>query len=138
MTEEVFNAGNADMNNITTTEMGQEPQGQEAGFTAYTEKDAGAVYGGKREKPDPSTLVPDEDGIKEYVTKDMIIGDIISWYPDTALVLMKCGMHCITCGISQFESLEQACEVHGLYVDDVAKVVNDYLTQTLEPKQEGE
>ncbi|MCR5213079.1 MAG: DUF1858 domain-containing protein [Eubacterium sp.] len=123
------------MDNITTKEMGQEPQGSE--YNMYTEKDAGKVYGGPKEKPDPSTLVPDEDGIKPFVTPDMIIGDIITWYPDTALVLMKCGMHCISCGISQFETLDQACAVHGLYVDDVAKVVNDYLTQTLDgPKSE--
>ncbi len=95
-----------------------------------------AVYGGPKEKPDESTLRVDEDGIREYVTPDMIIGDIISWYPDASLVLMKCGMHCITCGVSQYESLEQACAVHGLYVDDVAKVVNDYLTQTLSKKEE--
>ena len=94
------------------------------------------VYGERPEKPDASSLKVDEDGIKEYVTPDMIIGDIITWYPDAALVLMKCGMHCITCGVSQYESLEQACQVHGLYVDDVAKVVNDYLTQTLDAKTE--
>ncbi len=92
------------------------------------------VYGERSEKPDASSLKVDDDGIKEYVTPDMIIGDIITWYPDAALVLMKCGMHCITCGVSQYESLEQACQVHGLYVDDVAKVVNDYLTQTLDAK----
>ena len=91
----------------------------------------GKVYGVPAEKPDVSTLNVDEDGITEYVTPDMIIGDIITCYPDASLVLMKCGMHCISCGVSQFESLEQACAVHGLYVDDVAKVVNDYLTQTL-------
>ena len=96
----------------------------------------GKVYGVPAERPDVSTLNVDEDGITEYVTPDMIIGDIITWYPDASLVLMKCGMHCISCGVSQFESLAEACAVHGLYVDDVAKVVNDYLTQTLGGKQE--
>ncbi|MCR5104249.1 MAG: DUF1858 domain-containing protein [Eubacterium sp.] len=87
-------------------------------------------------KPELASLKVDEDGITEYVNKDMLIGDIITWYPDAALVLMKCGMHCISCGVSQFESLDQACAVHGLYTDDVAKVVNDYLTQTLGGKEE--
>ena len=95
------------------------------------------VYGERPAKPDPATLKVDEDGIKEFVTPDMIIGDIITWYPDAALVLMKCGMHCISCGVSQFESLEQACQVHGLYVDDVAKVVNDFLTLTIGDKEES-
>ena len=143
MAEEVFNAGNADTSKITTS-VSEGAAGAEAfsepelGFAAYTEKDAGKVFGGAKEKPDVSTMNVDEDGITEYVTGDMIIGDIITWYPDTALVLMKCGMHCISCGVSQFESLEQACAVHGLYVDDVAKVVNDYLTQTLGGKPKAE
>lgn len=115
MAEEVFNAGNADMENIETKVM-DEPEKK---------------YGGVPQKPDESTLPVDEDGIREYVNKDMLIGDIITWYPDAALVLMKCGMHCVSCGVSQFESLDQACAVHGLFTDDVAKVVNDYLTQTL-------
>ena len=89
------------------------------------------TYGGVPEKPDAEGLRIDEDGIVEYVNKDMRIGDMIAWYPDAALVLMKCGMHCISCGVSQFETLEQACAVHGLETDDVAKVVNDFLTQTL-------
>ena len=110
MADEVFNAGNADLGSITSKVMNV--------------------------KPDEAELTVDEDGITEYINKDMIIGDIITWYPDTALVLMKCGMHCISCGVSQFETLEQACAVHGLYVDDVAKVVNDYLTQTLGGKKE--
>ena len=119
---EEYNAGNVNPENITTTVM----EG------ASEEKRYGAV----KEKPDPSTLPVDEDGLTVYVTKDMVIGDIISWYPDAMLVLMKCGMHCVTCGVSQFETLDEACMVHGLYADDVAKVVNDYLTQTLNKPEE--
>lgn len=127
MAEEVFNAGNADMNNITTRVMNEEDIPSEATEVKIDENTG---------KPELESLKVDEDGITEYVNKDMLIGDIITWYPDAALVLMKCGMHCISCGVSQFESLDQACAVHGLYTDDVAKVVNDYLTQTLGGKEE--
>ena len=124
MAEEVFNAGNVDAENITSKVMD--------GMAASDDGKSLNLGGdNKTERPDPSTLKVDEDGIIEYVTPDMIIGDIIRWYPDASLVLMKCGMHCITCGVSQYESLDQACAVHGLYTDDVAKVVNDFLTQTL-------
>ncbi len=94
MAEEIYNAGNADIDKI-------------------------------------EALPVDEDGIIEYVNKDMLIGDIIAKYPDAALVLMKCGMHCVSCGVSAYETLDQACAVHGLYTDDIMKVVNDFLTQTL-------
>ena len=129
MAEEVFNAGNVDAENITSKVMD--------GMAASDDGKSLNLGGdNKTERPDPSTLKVDEDGIIEYVTPDMIIGDIIRWYPDASLVLMKCGMHCITCGVSQYESLDQACAVHGLYTDDVAKVLNDYLTQTLGDKKE--
>ena len=36
------------------------------------------------------------------------------------------------------ETLEQAAAVHGYDPDDVAKIVNDYLTQTLKNKDEAE
>jgi hybrid cluster-associated redox disulfide protein len=123
MSEEVFNAGNADMENIKTTVMGDNEEA-----AVKEEKPAAEEKPGK---PSLESLNVDEDGITEYVTPDMLIGDIITWYPDASLVLMKCGMHCISCGVSQFETLDQACAVHGLYTDDVAKVVNDYLTMTL-------
>ena len=123
MAEEKFNAGNADIISITTRVMDADQ------IPSEEKEEAGG-------KPSLESLKVDEDGITEYVTPDMLIGDIITWYPDAALVLMKCGMHCISCGVSQFESLDQACAVHGLYTDDVAKVVNDYLTQTLGGKEE--
>jgi len=128
--EEIYNAGNADISNIKTVE-GAVAEDKQCDYTQSCDNNKDKVYGGIPEKPDASTLNVDEDGIKEYVNKDMLIGDIIAWYPDAALVLMRCGMHCITCGISQFETLDQACQVHGLETDDVAKVVNDFLTQTL-------
>ena len=127
MSEE-FNAGNVDSEKIVTTQAAGVGETELAAEEKTAEK--------KLERPDPSTLNVDEDGIIEYITPDMIIGDIITLYPDASLVLMKCGMHCISCGVSQFESLDQACAVHGLYTDDVAKVVNDYLTQTLGDKKE--
>ncbi len=126
MSEEVFNAGNADVENIKTT--------VSEGYGEAQETEAKAQE--KSGMPSLESLNVDEDGITEYVTPDMLIGDIITWYPDASLVLMKCGMHCISCGVSQFETLDQACAVHGLYTDDVAKVVNDYLTMTLGGKAE--
>ena len=121
---EVYNAGNADTENIKTEVMGG--TGEEmvnslndflsgvSGTFSTTVSEGGADK--KAEKPDVSTLKVDEDGITEYVTPDMLIGDIITWYPDASLVLMKCGMHCISCGVSQFETLDQACAVHGVDV----------------------
>ena len=64
-----------------------------------------------------------EEG-KILVTKDMVIGDILQLYPDAAFALMNCGMGCISCPASQAETLEEACYVHGLDVEEVAEYVN--------------
>ena len=59
------------------------------------------------------------------VTGDMIMGDILRKYPEAAPILTECGMHCLGCPSSQMESLQDACAVHGLNIDDVLKAVND-------------
>lgn len=68
-------------------------------------------------------------GKKERVsiTADMLIGDILRKYPETAESLMDCGMHCLGCPSSQMESLADACMVHGLNVEDVLTAVNKKL-----------
>lgn len=56
--------------------------------------------------------------------KDMLIGDLLAQAPEKAEVLMEAGMHCIQCPASQMESLEEACEVHGIDVEELLKVLN--------------
>ena len=51
------------------------------------------------------------------ITKDMVIGDILKINPENARVLMEAGMHCLGCPSSQMETLEEACQVHGLDVE---------------------
>ena len=57
-----------------------------------------------------------EEGV---ISKDMIIGDILKTNPDNARVLMEAGMHCLGCPSSQAETLEEACMVHGLDVNEI-------------------
>ena len=61
------------------------------------------------------------------VTKDMTMGQMLEMDRDIAYVLMQCGMHCVGCPSSIGESLEQACEVHGLDSDQVLEAINSYL-----------
>ena len=51
--------------------------------------------------------------------KDTKIGEILQVAPEKAEILMECGMHCIGCPASQMETLEEACEVHGIDVNEV-------------------
>ena len=63
------------------------------------------------------------------ITKDVIIADLIQENPEVANVLVSMGMHCIGCPSTQFESLEMACYVHMLDVDEVVDVVNNWLEE---------
>ena len=63
------------------------------------------------------------------VTKDTIIGDIIDFDEDTAEIFLECGMHCIDCPVSRMESVECACDVHGVDVDDLIAKLNNYFSE---------
>ena len=53
--------------------------------------------------------------------KDTKIGEILQVAPEKAEILIDCGMHCIGCPASQMETLEEACDVHGIDVEEVIK-----------------
>lgn len=61
------------------------------------------------------------------ITKDMTIQNIIETNEGVAPILMAAGMHCLGCAMAHGETLEQACAVHGIDVDKLAKQINDYL-----------
>lgn len=56
--------------------------------------------------------------------KDTKIGDLLQEAPEKADILLSAGMHCLGCPASQAETLEEACEVHGIDVDELVKVLN--------------
>ena len=58
------------------------------------------------------------------ISKDMTIGEILDKYPEKAEILMDAGMHCIGCIAASGETLEQACEVHEIDVDDLVEELN--------------
>lgn len=63
------------------------------------------------------------------VTKDMTIMKIIETNEGIAPLLMQAGMHCLGCVMAHGETLEQACEVHGIDCDKLVDAINDYLAE---------
>lgn len=61
------------------------------------------------------------------ITKDTIIGDILDIAPETAPVFMSIGMHCLGCPASRGETVEQACLVHDVDVNELLAKVNDMI-----------
>lgn len=67
---------------------------------------------------------------KNYIDPKMLIGDIVTQYPESIEVLMEAGMHCLGCPASQAESLADACAVHGLDPDPIIEALNIKLNQS--------
>ena len=61
------------------------------------------------------------------ITKDTIIGDILTIAPQTEPLFMSIGMHCLSCPASRGETVEQACMVHGVEVEDLLAKVNELI-----------
>ena len=61
------------------------------------------------------------------ITKDMLIGDILDEEPGTAMFFFEMGKHCLGCPASRGESVEEACEVHGVDCDAIVARINEYL-----------
>ncbi len=58
------------------------------------------------------------------INKDTTIGEILEKAPEKAEILLEIGMHCLGCPASQMETLEEACEVHGIDVNEVLEKLN--------------
>ena len=56
--------------------------------------------------------------------KDTRIGEILEKAPEKAEILLEIGMHCLGCPASQMETLEEACDVHGIDVNEVVEKLN--------------
>ena len=62
------------------------------------------------------------------INKDTTIGEILEKAPEKAPekaeLLLEVGMHCLGCPASQMETLEEACAVHGIDVNEVVEKLN--------------
>ena len=58
------------------------------------------------------------------INKDMTIGELLEKAPEKAEILLEAGMHCLGCPASQAETIAEACEVHGIDVEELIKKLN--------------
>ena len=56
--------------------------------------------------------------------KDMTIGEVLRIDMNAASVLMEIGMHCLGCPSARSETVEEACQVHGVDADELVKKLN--------------
>ncbi len=58
------------------------------------------------------------------IEKTTKIGDLLEQFPEKAEILLEAGMHCLGCPASQAETLEEACDVHGIDVEELVAKLN--------------
>ena len=58
------------------------------------------------------------------IEKTTKIGDLLEKYPDKADILLEAGMHCLGCMAAHDETLEEACDVHGIDVNELVEKLN--------------
>lgn len=61
------------------------------------------------------------------ITRETIIGDILDIAPECAPIFLEIGMHCLGCPSARGETVEMACEVHGVDADELVEKLNDFI-----------
>ena len=58
------------------------------------------------------------------IEKTTKIGELLEIAPEKASILLEAGMHCLGCPASQEETIEEACSIHGIDVEEILKQLN--------------
>ena len=58
------------------------------------------------------------------IEKTTKIGELLEKNPEKAEILLNAGMHCFGFPSAQAETLEEACAVHGIDVDELVNELN--------------
>lgn len=73
------------------------------------------------------------------IGRSIMIGELVMNYPQSVEVLYSRGFHCIGCGLSAYETLEQGALAHGFddaAIDDMIKEIKDAVKKA-EEKEDG-
>ena len=62
------------------------------------------------------------------ITKDMTIEEVVTQYPETMMVFMRHGLHCVGCHVSAFENIEEGAQAQGINVDALVADLNKVIS----------
>ncbi|MCI9078753.1 MAG: DUF1858 domain-containing protein [Lachnospiraceae bacterium] len=64
------------------------------------------------------------------ISKYSLIGAILQYHPETISAFSEMGLGCVRCPSSARETLEQACNVHGMDLDAVIEKLNSAIVNS--------
>lgn len=62
--------------------------------------------------------------VKEKITKDMVLGEVVKKYPQTVDVFLKYGLPCAMCHVAYWETVEQGAKAHAIKVKKLLRDLN--------------
>lgn len=57
-------------------------------------------------------------------TRESNIGKIVNEYPESIDIFMSFGLGCVGCPSSQLDTIEDACLIHGVDVEELLEALN--------------
>lgn len=63
--------------------------------------------------------------MKEMISKDMLIAEIVEKHPELVDYIMDMGVHCIGCGAAMFETLGQGFSAHGMTEEEIDDAISE-------------
>ncbi len=72
--------------------------------------------------------ISDRPASDKLISKSMIISEVVDIHPDVIPLLIQNGMHCVGCGASMFETLEEGLMGHGMDDREIERVVDELNT----------
>ncbi|MEM0492894.1 MAG: DUF1858 domain-containing protein [Candidatus Thermoplasmatota archaeon] len=64
---------------------------------------------------------------KDVITEDMTIREVISKYPETAVVFSSYNIGCIGCIAASYERVRDIATVHGIDIKALVKDLNEVI-----------
>ena len=61
------------------------------------------------------------------VSENTKLSELLDYRGGIAYILSQYGTHCLGCHASEYETLGEACEAHLIDVEDVIKVITNYI-----------
>lgn len=62
---------------------------------------------------------------KLEINKKINMAKLVEQYPESSMVLMKHGFHCLGCVLAQYETLEEGAKAHGMEDKEVDKLIEE-------------
>jgi len=66
--------------------------------------------------------------MKNKITKNTLINEVLEKYPESAVILTGYGLHCVGCSFSGFDTLEGAIKIHGMSKEEFDLMLKDLNT----------